>query len=536
MAAEAPAVKHVDDAERFRSEGNAKFQAADIAGAKACYEKALSALDSQKEASAGAADTELAARAKACRVPAQLNLALCCLRSEPCDAWRALQLCEEVLDAEPDNAKATYRKAKALIELEEFKEAEWELVRACKLQPKDAAIRADLEKLRQRLKDSKEKQQETFKGLFERKPGFASENRVTDGGGYNKEEVAQTMANMENAYNFFNTPDDNPFTDDDRSLEKARTCVQEGKLEDAVAAYEATTFRCTSQSEWATLFFTWLEMAKLYMDMNLDRLALKALNQITERTGSPYSIPATCKRHARLLRAICLLNEAQTDPLEEISKCLEDWLTFVKPEEAPGADVGERLAALRADGSAGADAAIGHCLLLLVKGDPEGCLKAIAASLKSPEQEDGAFFSHPARRAAKWNMLGAVLANRGQQEQALVAYEQALQLQPQYPRALNNQGIAFEGSGDVASAAKAYGAALQISPDWASQAFWPMLRTVSEKPGSPDGLEEAAKSESLAKVREILQLPSPDSAVVPPMAPQSAVNALVDKLGFADSC
>ncbi|CAK0806736.1 unnamed protein product, partial [Prorocentrum cordatum] len=159
-------------------EGNVEFKAQSISTARQRYEQALELLDLRK---LGDGEDNLRARAGALRTPVLLNLALCCLKAEPAEAHRALECCEEALDLEPQNPKAMYRKAKALIELEEFREAEWELARACRLVPKDAAMRRDLEQLRQRQRDSKAREKATFEGIFERGQGFASDNRPAGG-------------------------------------------------------------------------------------------------------------------------------------------------------------------------------------------------------------------------------------------------------------------------------------------------------------------------------------------------------------------
>eukprot|EP00931_Biecheleriopsis_adriatica_P055995 TRINITY_DN33195_c0_g1_i1.p1 TRINITY_DN33195_c0_g1~~TRINITY_DN33195_c0_g1_i1.p1 ORF type:complete len:528 (+),score=123.43 TRINITY_DN33195_c0_g1_i1:44-1585(+) len=136
-------------AEQHKDRGNAEFKAGNLEAAQKEYEESIKCLTKRKAVNGESA--ELEARAKACRLPTKLNLALCCLRAQPSDAPRALELCESVLEEDPENIKAMYRKGKALIELCIFDKAFKELTRACKLNPKDANLRLEREMLKERI-------------------------------------------------------------------------------------------------------------------------------------------------------------------------------------------------------------------------------------------------------------------------------------------------------------------------------------------------------------------------------------------------
>jgi len=209
-----------------------------------------------------------------------------------------------------------------------------------------------------------------------------------------------------------------------------------------------------------------------------------------------------------LLRAVCLLNEAEKDALVEVSACLVLWLSVC--EGAPAADgeekVGARIARWRAGGGVGApgaDAAVAQGLLHLLHGREEA-LQAFSDALLAPSDETSCFGPEH-RRAAKWNMLGAVLANRNRHKHALVAYEQALTAQPHYARALTNLGIAQQALPDPAAAAAAFTAALELVPDWSSPVIWQMLKkAIQEQPGERGAIAEAASQKSLPRLRELL--------------------------------
>lgn len=512
-------MERVEAAERKKEEGNDKFKKGDIADAKALYTQALRLVPAGHGAPKSEDEPDLRERAKACRIPVLLNLSLCCLKVEPCEAFRALELCEKVLDAEPDNVKATYRKAKALLELGELKEAEWEFKRGCKLAPKDTAMRKDLEALRARMKEHRDREKETYAAAFSKGPGFMSQGRGDEG------DVASGQS--KGAYVFLTDPSENPYRDESKPCDKALECEQAGRLEDAVHAWEVALSKSAEASDLLSHLSHWVDLARLFMDLNNDTLALRCINKVTEPEHRPCSaadVPTDAgairvRQHALLLRAICLLNEAEGDMQMEVCDCLQRWLGALSLAK-DGDVIDERIAELRAQG--GVDMCVAHGLLLLVRGSGDDSLLAFVDAVRAPDEE-GACFGGRARRAAKWNMLGAVLANRKRLEHALAAYDQALALHPHFPRALNNRGIALVSVSDLKAAAGAYAAALKVSPEWLAPAFWPHLQRCADDIQDMEGLAEAAREKNLSGVLEALGLapgpaadPGHAAAAVPP--------------------
>eukprot|EP00747_Dinoflagellata_sp_TGD_P163339 gnl/TRDRNA2_/TRDRNA2_181912_c0_seq1.p1 gnl/TRDRNA2_/TRDRNA2_181912_c0~~gnl/TRDRNA2_/TRDRNA2_181912_c0_seq1.p1 ORF type:complete len:611 (+),score=157.31 gnl/TRDRNA2_/TRDRNA2_181912_c0_seq1:160-1833(+) len=492
-----PAPKPKDPEERLKAaetakeDGNKKFKEGDIKGAKLEYEKVIDLADPKSD------------RGKAVRLPALLNLALCCLKSEPCEGFRALECCEDALEMEPENPKATYRKGKALIELGELKEAEWELRRACKLSPKDIAVRQDLEKLQKRLRDDKAKEKETCANIFKKGAGgFASEGRESEAA------AAGAADRAKGNYEFFKNPDENAYLKLDKPHEEARKLQAAGRFEDAIAGWEAAVCRSASRGEWPQHFQFWLELSRLFMDLNVDALALRCLNKVISGempTGFPQAEGAkplsVTKQHAMLLRSICLLNEAEGDPKAEVTASLEEWIN--ESQGSNGSTLETRLSQWR-DGAgimAGADAAIAHGLLHLISGRDD-VIQAFADALAASEY-DGSCFGDERRRATRWNMLGAVVANRERHEHALVAYTEALRLQPQYPRALVNRAIALIARGDGKGAAASCALVLSTVPEWAAESTWVLLKKAALETGSPDGLPDAVEQRNLLRVREL---------------------------------
>jgi peroxin-5 len=74
-----------------------------------------------------------------------------------------------------------------------------------------------------------------------------------------------------------------------------------------------------------------------------------------------------------------------------------------------------------------------------------------------------------------WNKFGAALSNGLQTKEAIRAYEQALDLRPNYIRAIVNVGLAQNNLTDYKAAANCYLNALVLNP--ALKHVWTYLRT-----------------------------------------------------------
>jgi len=76
---------------------------------------------------------------------------------------RVLQL-DEV--SSTDKVKALYRRSLANSLLQENEDAEKDLVEALTIAPGDEAVRRELDKVRQKKKEKREKQKKAYRGLF----------------------------------------------------------------------------------------------------------------------------------------------------------------------------------------------------------------------------------------------------------------------------------------------------------------------------------------------------------------------------------
>eukprot|EP00913_Durusdinium_trenchii_P015106 g14167.t1 len=248
------------------------------------------------------------------------------------------------------------------------------------------------------------------------------------------------------------------------------------------------------------------------MDLNIDRLALRCFNTVFERPAEPESAAQPLRQHALLLKAICLLNES-SDAEADISECLEKWLQLAHPGEA--GSVVERLQRLKEEGKGTADTVVALGLMQLLQSQ-ESLVNTFAdAVILDDLKEWSGFFGTQQRRATRWNMLGAVLANRGQPEKAISVWRQALQCQPHYPRALVNMAMSQLKCGDFLGACASQAKALKVLPPWATEEIWQQLEKeaqaqtnieawISLRVGN-DELFEAVHSRHITKVEELLE-------------------------------
>jgi tetratricopeptide (TPR) repeat protein len=66
-----------------------------------------------------------------------------------------------------------------------------------------------------------------------------------------------------------------------------------------------------------------------------------------------------------------------------------------------------------------------------------------------------------------YNVLGGVLSERGELDEAISYYRKALQIRPNYAAAYNNLGVVFESQGKINDAANCFRQALQLDSDYA---------------------------------------------------------------------
>lgn len=80
------------------------------------------------------------------------NLAMCCLKTE--EFGKAVAFANKALDVEPENVKAIYRRGQGHFGCRDYEDAKTDLLKACKLDPKNKAMRKKLAECKAALEKS----------------------------------------------------------------------------------------------------------------------------------------------------------------------------------------------------------------------------------------------------------------------------------------------------------------------------------------------------------------------------------------------
>ncbi|OSX56748.1 hypothetical protein POSPLADRAFT_1158679 [Postia placenta MAD-698-R-SB12] len=156
-------------AREVREIGTKLFKEGKAEDALAKYQKSIRYLD-MHQTLPDDAPPELKDSYDALLAPLFLNSALAALRAGgTANAGIALRAADRALEmqlSDADKAKALYRRALANAILKEDDSAEEDLVAASELVKDDKAILSELEKVRQRKKEKKDKERKAFKKLF----------------------------------------------------------------------------------------------------------------------------------------------------------------------------------------------------------------------------------------------------------------------------------------------------------------------------------------------------------------------------------
>ncbi|TYJ96223.1 peptidyl-prolyl cis-trans isomerase PASTICCINO1 [Cucumis melo var. makuwa] len=163
----------MDEAEKIRNTGNRLFKEGKFELAKAKYEKVLREFNHVNPQ-----DDEEGKVFSNTRNMLNLNVAACYLKLGECR--KSIEMCNKVIDANPANAKALYRRGMAYMTLGDFEEArnDFEMMKKAD-KSSEADATAALLKLKQKEQEVEKKARKQFKGLFDKKPGEISE--VGDG-------------------------------------------------------------------------------------------------------------------------------------------------------------------------------------------------------------------------------------------------------------------------------------------------------------------------------------------------------------------
>ncbi|XP_066429682.1 peptidyl-prolyl cis-trans isomerase D [Eleutherodactylus coqui] len=152
--------KIVSIAEDVKNIGNNLFKAQNWDMAIKKYNKALRYVESCKDVTGDDNIAKLNPIAVSCN----LNIAACKLKVS--DFRAAIESCHEALEIDPSNTKALYRRAQGWQGLKDYEQALEDLKKAHELAPEDKAIGSEILRVKQRIKEQKEKEKAVYAKMF----------------------------------------------------------------------------------------------------------------------------------------------------------------------------------------------------------------------------------------------------------------------------------------------------------------------------------------------------------------------------------
>lgn len=156
-----PPEDRVPLAEVAKEDGNACLKAGDFAGAVATYKEGLEQVESLLEKAPPDISEELAARRTTIYIALCLNCAHACLKLE--NWMEASDHASKVIVLERDNAKALFRRGSACAQIDSesrLEQAREDFTRVAQLDPANREAREQLQKVKERLKDIKQKEKQ----------------------------------------------------------------------------------------------------------------------------------------------------------------------------------------------------------------------------------------------------------------------------------------------------------------------------------------------------------------------------------------
>lgn len=151
----------IETAIKKKEEGNELFKAGKHSRASKKYEKAAKLIEYDS-----GFDDEQKKRAKVLKVTCNLNNAACKLKLK--DYKEAVKLTTKVLEVEPQNVKALYRRGQAYVETLDLDLAEWDYKKALELDPQSRDVRSAYKTLKQKQVEQNKKEAKMYSNMFAR--------------------------------------------------------------------------------------------------------------------------------------------------------------------------------------------------------------------------------------------------------------------------------------------------------------------------------------------------------------------------------
>ena len=151
----------IEAARMHKEKGNKAYKEGKFIRAIAKYEAALRPIDYDKNF-----DDDLKKESKEMKKIIWLNIAAVALKLK--DYSKAITNCRKVLEIEPTNIKALYRRSQAYMHRSDFIEAERDIKMAADLEPKNKDVLAQLRKVKQVMKASSRQEAKLYSTMFQR--------------------------------------------------------------------------------------------------------------------------------------------------------------------------------------------------------------------------------------------------------------------------------------------------------------------------------------------------------------------------------
>lgn len=173
----------IEQGETLKRQANVLFKRGELKRALRSYAKVFAYVnglsvqgDAMAQYAAGAsgmsATKEEGEQIEQLKVAVWSNMAFCHVKLGTNPA-KAIELCDKVLEVDDKHSKAQFRKAQALAQLSHFDRALALLSELLEVEPKDAAVRAEVRRVQQlkRAEDAaaKEKEKSAFGDMFNKK-------------------------------------------------------------------------------------------------------------------------------------------------------------------------------------------------------------------------------------------------------------------------------------------------------------------------------------------------------------------------------
>lgn len=144
-----------------KEKGNKAYKEGKYVRAVNKYEAAIKPIEFDKDM-----DEAMKKETKEMKRVLWLNIAAVCLKQ---NEWnKVISNCDKVLQSDPNNIKALFRRSQAYMSRSDFIEAEADIRLAYNLDPSNRDVRAQYKKLKQQMKSSSEKEAEMYSTMFKR--------------------------------------------------------------------------------------------------------------------------------------------------------------------------------------------------------------------------------------------------------------------------------------------------------------------------------------------------------------------------------